>query len=198
VLAYSLSGIDAALFKINASTGAVTFKASPDFEMPKDADANNIYDITVQASDGSLTASRNVQISVIDVNDVLIGSSSRDFLSGGSTGSGFFGAGGDDVIVGGAGTDTAYYTGRYNNYSIATNSNGSTTVLDLRAGSPEGTDTLTNIEKLSFLDATTKLEAQVSNAINVFSPFTAVVGSAGGGELNATNSFMFRPALSNW
>ena len=67
-LTYSLSGgVDAALFNINASTGAVTFKASPNFEAPTDSGANNVYDITVQASDGALTASKAVAITVTDV-----------------------------------------------------------------------------------------------------------------------------------
>ena len=70
-LAYSLSGgADAGLFNISATTGAVTFKASPNFEGPADAGANNVYDIVVQASDGSLTATKAVAITVINVNEV--------------------------------------------------------------------------------------------------------------------------------
>ena len=52
MLSYSLGGTDAALFNINATTGAVTFKAAPNFEVPTDAGGNNVYDITVAASDG--------------------------------------------------------------------------------------------------------------------------------------------------
>ena len=69
-LSYSISGgADAALFNISASTGAVTFKASPNFEAPKDVGANNVYDIVVQASDGSLTATKSVAITVTDVQE---------------------------------------------------------------------------------------------------------------------------------
>ena len=78
-LTYSIaSGADAALFNINASTGAVTFKSSPNFEAPADAGANNIYDITVRASDGTLYADKAVAITVTDVSE---GSSSAS-LSG--------------------------------------------------------------------------------------------------------------------
>ncbi len=68
-LTYSLAGTDAALFDINASNGAVTFKTTPDYENPQDAGANNVYDITVRASDGALTNNRNVAITVTNVND---------------------------------------------------------------------------------------------------------------------------------
>ena len=51
-LTYSLSGTDASLFTINAMTGEVRFTDAPDFEMPGDAGSNNVYDITVTASDG--------------------------------------------------------------------------------------------------------------------------------------------------
>ena len=69
-LAYALGGADAALFNINVATGAVTFKTAPDFEIPRDNGANNIYDITVTASDGSLSsAARAVAITVTNVND---------------------------------------------------------------------------------------------------------------------------------
>jgi trimeric autotransporter adhesin len=72
-LTYALGGTDAGLFEINASSGAVTFKAAPDFETPGDAGANNVYDITVTASDGSLSsAARAVAITVTDVTEVTV------------------------------------------------------------------------------------------------------------------------------
>ena len=48
-------GADAALFAIDASTGALSFVAAPDFEAPRDADGDNVYEVIVSASDGSLT-----------------------------------------------------------------------------------------------------------------------------------------------
>jgi hypothetical protein len=56
------------LFNINSTTGAVTFKTAPNYESPTDAGANNVYDITVTASDSSLTTSKAVAITVTDVN----------------------------------------------------------------------------------------------------------------------------------
>ena len=54
-LTYSLSGADAALFDINATTGVITFKSSPNYEAPADVGGNNVYDVTVGASDGTIT-----------------------------------------------------------------------------------------------------------------------------------------------
>ena len=69
-LTYSISGgADAAKFTINGSTGALSFLAAPDFEAPTDAGANNIYDVTVQVSDGTLTDTQAIAVTVTAVND---------------------------------------------------------------------------------------------------------------------------------
>ena len=68
-LSYSLSGTDASRFMIDSATGEVRFIEAPDFEAPGDADADNVYDIVVTASDGANTAERTVAIMVTDEND---------------------------------------------------------------------------------------------------------------------------------
>jgi hypothetical protein len=53
-LSYSIAGgADASLFTINTMTGALDFGTAPNFEAPADAGANNVYDVTVQVSDGN-------------------------------------------------------------------------------------------------------------------------------------------------
>ena len=53
-LIYSkVGGADAGLFTINANTGALAFVTAPNFEAPTDSGANNVYDVTVQVSDGN-------------------------------------------------------------------------------------------------------------------------------------------------
>jgi len=70
---YALGGADAGLFNMNSSTGAVTFKVAPDYEAPTDAGSNNVYDITVSASDGSLiSTSKSVAITVTNVNEAPV------------------------------------------------------------------------------------------------------------------------------
>jgi hypothetical protein len=68
---YSIyGGADAALFQINSSTGVLTFKTSPDFESPTDADRNNIYDVGVMVADSKgATDTQNLSIFITNVND---------------------------------------------------------------------------------------------------------------------------------
>ncbi|MFZ4683814.1 MAG: 5'-nucleotidase C-terminal domain-containing protein, partial [Terrimicrobiaceae bacterium] len=66
---YSLSGTDAQFFDINSATGALTFKNAPNFEAPADAGANNVYDVVVTASDGSLTDTQDLAITVTNVDE---------------------------------------------------------------------------------------------------------------------------------
>ena len=72
-LTYSISGADASLFNINATTGVVTFKSAPNYEAPTDAGGNNVYDITVGASDGTTTTTKAVAITVNNVNEAPTG-----------------------------------------------------------------------------------------------------------------------------
>ena len=65
-LTYALSGTDAGLFAISSS-GALSFISSPDFENPADSDTNNVYDLTVSVSDGTLT---DEQILTVIVNNI--------------------------------------------------------------------------------------------------------------------------------
>ena len=69
-LTYSLTGVDAALFTINSSTGEVAFVSAPDFETPLDADANNFYEFGVVATDESgLSGTQLTTVAVINVNE---------------------------------------------------------------------------------------------------------------------------------
>lgn len=69
-LTYSIvGGADEALFSINSVTGALAFNAAPDYEAPSDQGGDNIYDVTVQVSDGALSDSQAITVSVTDAND---------------------------------------------------------------------------------------------------------------------------------
>jgi uncharacterized delta-60 repeat protein len=69
-LTYSIGGgSDSTLFGINPSTGELTFVVAPDYEMQKDAGVDNIYNVTIQASDGELTAAQDISVTVTPVND---------------------------------------------------------------------------------------------------------------------------------
>ena len=69
-LTFSIAGgMDAALFAVNASSGALSFIAAPDVEWPADSGADNIYDVSIQVSDGSLIDTQTLSVTVIDVNE---------------------------------------------------------------------------------------------------------------------------------
>ena len=66
-ISWSLLGEDAEDFSIEG--GMLGFKAPPDYEEPVDADTNNVYLVTVQASAGPHTATTDVTVTVTDVNE---------------------------------------------------------------------------------------------------------------------------------
>ncbi|MEF7615710.1 DUF4347 domain-containing protein [Aquincola sp. MAHUQ-54] len=69
-LTYSISGgADGGLFTIDGVTGALSFITAPDFEAPADAGRNNVYDVIVQVSDGTLTDTQAIAVTVTPVND---------------------------------------------------------------------------------------------------------------------------------
>ncbi|WPL11491.1 FG-GAP-like repeat-containing protein [Thiorhodovibrio litoralis] len=65
---YSITdGADQAKFTIDALTGVLRFADGPDYETPTDAGSNNIYDVTVTATDStSGTSSETIPVTVIN------------------------------------------------------------------------------------------------------------------------------------
>ena len=64
---WSVAGADGGEFEIVA--GALMFKEKPDYEMPTDANRDNVYEVTVQASDGMLTDTFEVKVTVVNENE---------------------------------------------------------------------------------------------------------------------------------
>ena len=65
---WSISGADAGEFSINSS-GELSFNESPDFENPADADTNNKYELTVNATVGEESGGLEVAVTVTNGND---------------------------------------------------------------------------------------------------------------------------------
>src|SRR4029079_3548556 len=61
-----------AKFAINSSTGVLSFASAPNFEVPTDVGGNNVYDVTVQVSDGSLTDTQAIAVTVTNVNEAPV------------------------------------------------------------------------------------------------------------------------------
>ena len=66
------AGADQALFEIDGTTGALTFRTAPNFEDEQDQGADNRYEMTVQASSGTearvKTATQTITVTVTDDN----------------------------------------------------------------------------------------------------------------------------------
>ena len=75
-LTYSLASgsdaIDDGLLSINSSTGVVSFLAAPNYESPGDQGSNNVYNFTVNVSDGSIVTSKAYSVSVGNVNEAPV------------------------------------------------------------------------------------------------------------------------------
>ena len=57
------SGADSSLFSIS-STGSVTFNTAPDFEIPGDSNTDNVYELEVSVSDGTVSDSQAFTVTV--------------------------------------------------------------------------------------------------------------------------------------
>ncbi|WFE87585.1 cadherin domain-containing protein [Roseibium porphyridii] len=93
--------------------------------------------------------------------DILSGENDNDTLTGDAGNDNLYGGAGDDVLEGGSGNDyldggsdndTAVFSGSFADYTISKNDDGSYTVSDNRSGTPDGTDTVHNVETFRFAD----------------------------------------------
>ena len=74
ITGYAITGgADRAKFSVVQATGVLTFQAAPDFEDPQDADADNVYNVTVQATGGAnaraKTATLDISVTVTNVEE---------------------------------------------------------------------------------------------------------------------------------
>jgi serralysin len=76
---WSLSGVDASLMQINSS-GTLSFSSAPDYSNPQDSGGNNVYDVTVIATDPATNSSSlGVAITVTEL-PVIVSSSLELYL----------------------------------------------------------------------------------------------------------------------
>jgi serralysin len=85
-------------------------------------------------------------------NDVIAGNEGANVLYGGDGNDSLSGGAQNDHLDGGAGTDTATFSGARSGYRVAQLADGSLEITDLRAGSPDGTDSVWRIESFQFAD----------------------------------------------
>lgn len=98
------------------------------------------------------TGSSGVQVYHTPNGDILMGASGDEVMTGNAGNDHFYGLSGNDTIDGSGGYDTAFYRGARAEYTGSFNG-GVLTLADNVAGR-DGTDTIKNVERISFTDST--------------------------------------------
>lgn len=84
-LTWLISGTDAALFDIDSNTGKIAFKAAPGWGTPKDAGANNVYDVIITVTDATGEIDQQtlgITVTEIDTDGDGIGNSKDNDIDG--------------------------------------------------------------------------------------------------------------------
>ncbi len=113
------------------------------------------------------------------LNETLTGATGTDTLSGGDGDDTLVGLAGNDTLNGGNGVDTASYRGARSDYTFTRLLNGNVQIVDNRATSPDGTDTLTSVERFSFSNGTVSMA-------DIFAPSVGGAGNTVGYTEQAT------------
>ena len=190
-------GADAAFFTIDPISGALRFKASPDFETPLDAGANNTYDVTVKVTDSGVPAlfdTQTIQVKISDVAgatyngtngantytgtpeaDIINGGGGNDILDGGAGNDRITGGSGIDRLTGGPGADIFVF-GSAGDIGNSTSASGREQIVDFV--STKANPLVHDIIDLTAIDANTSLLAFGNQAFTLLAKGAAITGPA--------------------
>ena len=114
--------------------------------------------VTIDLREGafsSMGATNNLAIAYGAVIENATGSAFGDTITGNEIANELVGAGGNDTIDGGnSNTDTAVFSGTRAQYKTTQLTATSVRLEELRGGTPDGTDTVSNVELFRFADGT--------------------------------------------
>jgi len=97
-------------------------------------------------------------------NDTITGGDGADVLIGGAGDDVIAGGAGNDALYGGEGADTAVFSGDRSDYTISISSNGTVTLTDDRAGSPDGQTVVQDVENFRFANGEVTAKGLTNNA----------------------------------
>ncbi|MBF0444658.1 MAG: hypothetical protein HQL68_03650, partial [Magnetococcales bacterium] len=98
-----------------------------------------------------------------DGNDSIDGDKGDDIIFGGAGNDTIKAGEGDDIIDGGTDEDTLELKGKIDDYEVTQNDDGSFTIIDTEG--KDGTDTVSNIEHLSFKDGKLDLSDAIDQVV---------------------------------
>jgi len=148
-------------FAANEATKVITIPVTNDSV----AEADETFNVLL----GNNPLGINSATGTIRNDDVITGTTGNDTLTGTSGNDTLQSSAGNDVIDGAASSDTLVYTGLLKNFTISktTTTTTTTTITIKDSTGANGTDSLSNVEKLQFDDKTINLaiqaKADVSN-----------------------------------
>jgi hypothetical protein len=154
-LTWSIAGgADAGRFTIDAASGELNFVSPPDHDIPGDFDGNNVYEVVVQVSDGSLTDARTFRVAVQDVNEAPTASN------------GGYGSLEDQALAG--------------TLPLANDPEGQLIIYSLLAGTPNATVVVNPDGSFSYTpnadyNGLDSFQFRVSDALGLFSDYSAYV-----------------------
>ncbi len=174
-ITYSLSGADASLLSIDASTGQVSVLGGTDY------DTKATYEFTVTASSGSATQTQNVTVSV---ENPIVGTDNDDALTGTVADDVIIGGLGDDTVDGGAGYNVYEVEGSADTFIWTVNASGQLLLEDVFVdgegydATNQGIDTLSNIQAIRYIreDGTIEYTLEVDDHGNADAPSNSIVG----------------------
>ena len=170
-ITYSIAGgVDAALFQINSTTGALSFKLASDFEAAGDVGKDNVYDVIVRASDGSLSDDQAIAVTITNVvenqtkslttgADTFVAPSADNWTVDGLAGNDTIttlggndtvrGNAGDDTISTGGGNDTITFSSTGEGFDSIDGGPGADSIVALAKNTAIGLHAIVGIEAIS-------------------------------------------------
>ena len=107
-----VGGADAAAFRFDSGSGTFSLLAPADFEAPGDADGDNIYEVIVGVSDGLLSDTQTLNVTITDAIDtpriITLTLEGDSYTAGTNEDYVIDGLAGDDTITTGSGYDIVH------------------------------------------------------------------------------------------
>ncbi len=146
---YSFQSSDGRVLKIINDTGGIDSIDVSACDSEASIDLNPGANSSIGRTEIGSAARNNVSIAFGSLIENVVGTRYDDTFLGNDLANVLRGGGGDDVIDGGAGQDTALYLGKRNDFALSLSAGG---FIVKDSNGSEGTDKLSHIENLQFAD----------------------------------------------